>query len=121
MSRSLDPFDIEWSEPDPLGRDVIMSKSVIRWREASGKHPFPPERLEPCEAREVISDPDRIDESASHETRDIYYKVYENEENPYARVVVDFKDNENRGIAISWSRYRHPVSSYGAKWRKEGT
>lgn len=109
-----------WVEPDPLGRDVYMSRQVVKAREAAGKHPYPPEHLAVEEVRDIVADPDFINRSTSHELREVYYKVVETEENSYARLVVDFGNCENRGIAISWSRYKHPVQSGGLVWSKEG-
>lgn len=60
----VDPFDIDWTEIDPLGREVMMLKPIEQARESMGKHPIPPEFLSTQDVRIVISDPDRIDESA---------------------------------------------------------
>ena len=117
---TVDPFDTMWVESDPLGRDVVMSRQVVKAREAAGKHPFPPEHLETEEVRRVVTEPDFIEESISNAERNVYYKVSETEENPFARVVVDFGNCENRGIAISWSRYKHTAQSYSRIWTKEG-
>lgn len=112
----VDPFDIKWTESDPIGRDAVMLKSIIDARESAGKHDSDIERLSPDEVREVISDPDRIDYSAKSQTRDVYYKVDSTKEHPFSRAVVDFRNE--RGIVISWSRYKKTVSSFGVKWRK---
>ncbi|NJE80694.1 hypothetical protein E0L17_05055 [Olsenella sp. SW781] len=117
-SREIDPFDVEWSETDPLDREVTMLKSIVELRERQGKHPDPPEFISTSEVRTVVSDPDRIDESATHEFREVYYRNESEEDYPYSRAVVDFRDNPQRGIVVSWSRYEAPVSSYGVKWRR---
>lgn len=119
LSGCVDPFDIDWTETDPFGRDVMMLKSIAAAREVMGKHPVPPEFLSTQDVRVVISDPDRIDESVQKADRDIFYKIEEEENNPYSRVIVDFRDDPNKGIIISWSRYKIPVASYGIKYQKE--
>ncbi|MDK7723942.1 hypothetical protein QP551_04420 [Slackia exigua] len=113
----MNPYDIEWTVTDPLDRRISMYKSIVDIRQ--GKHSVPPEYLPTDEVKELIADPDRIDESSSHSTRDIYYKEDTEKEFPYARAVVDFEDAEDDGCIISWSRYKHPVSSYRIKYRKE--
>ena len=40
--REIGPFDVEWSETDPLDREVTMLKSIVDMRERMGKHPDPP-------------------------------------------------------------------------------
>ena len=117
--REIDPFDVEWSETDPLDREVTMLKSIVDMRERMGKHPDPPEFLSSDGVREVVSDPDRIDESVSSAFRDVYYRTELEEEYPHARAVVDFRDDPQRGVVVSWSRYETPVSSYGVKWRRD--
>lgn len=119
-SPAVDPFDIEWIVEDPLERDVVMSKSIIAAREAAGKHPCPPEHLDVSDARDVVSDPDFIEPSISIPDRDVYYKVSSSDLHPFARVVVDFSKNAKRGVAISWSRYKHTAQSTGRKWEREG-
>lgn len=119
-SPQIDPFDIEWVVEDPLSRDVIMSKSIIKARESAGKHPFPPEHLDVFDVKEVVSDPDFIEPSISKPKRDVYYKVISSEPHPFSRVVVDFSKDAERGIAISWSRYKHTAQSTGRKWEKDG-
>lgn len=118
---AYDPFDVKWRAQDPLGRDVVMLKSVEHARTIQGKHPDPPESLAAEDARDVVSCPSRIDASASNPNRDVYYKVEKEQANPYSRVVVDFGDDPNVGVAISWSRYGTPVASSGVKWREERT
>lgn len=115
---SIDPFDVEWIESDPLDRDVIMLRSVHEAREGLGKHAGPPEYLSTDDVRVVVSDPDRIDESVRSESRNIYYKSDTEQEYPYSRAVVDFRGDSRRGVVISWSRYLHPVASYGVLWKK---
>lgn len=115
----VDPFDIDWTEIDPLGREVMMLKPVEQARESMGKHPVPPEFLSTQDVRVVISDPDRIDESAQRADRDIYYKIEEQEDYQYSRAIVAFRDDPHKGTVISWSRYEKPVSSYGIKYQKE--
>lgn len=114
-----DPFDIDWTETDPFGRDVMMLKSIAAAREKMGKHPVPPEFLSTQDVRVVISDPDRIDESAQKADRDIFYKIEEEEDHQYSRAIVDFRDDPHKGIVISWSRYKMPAASYGIKYQKE--
>lgn len=114
----IDPFDIDWAVTDPRGKEVVMLKSVERARELMGKHASPPEFLSTDDVKTVVEDPDRIDESVSHTDRDIYYRVEGEEEYPYSRAVVDYCDNADRGIVVSWSRYETPVSSYGVIWSK---
>lgn len=115
----VDPFDIDWTEIDPLGREVMMLKPIEQARESMGKHPVPPEFLSTQDVRVVISDPDRIDESAQKADRDIYYKIEEQEDYQYSRAIVDFSGDPHKGTVISWSRYEKPVSSYGIKYQKE--
>lgn len=115
----VDPFDIEWVESDPLDRNVVMLKSLIAARESAGKHTGQ-EYLSPEEVRDLIRDPDRIDESAQRISSDVYYQRDSSYTNPYARAVVRFNDEEN-GIVVSWSRYKKPVSSYGVKYKKPGS
>lgn len=114
--RVIDPFDIRWTVTDPLEREVSMLRSVERARE--GKHPEPPEFLSSDDVKVVVEDPDRIDESVSSEYRDVYYRRETDEEYPYSRAVVDFRDSATRGMVISWSRYETPVASYGVKYRR---
>lgn len=115
----VDPFDIDWTEIDPLGREVMMLKPIEQARESMGKHPVPPEFLSTQDVRVVIPDPDRIDESVQRADRDIYYKIEEQEDYQYSRAIVDFRDDPHKGTVISWSRYEKPVSSYGIKYQKE--
>lgn len=117
--RGIDPFDVEWSETDPLDREVTMLKSIVEMRERLGKHADPPEFLSTDGVREVVSNPDRIDESVSSAHRDVYYRMDSEEEYPYSRAVVDFRDDPQRGVVVSWSRYETPASSYGVKWRRD--
>lgn len=112
--RQVDPFDVEWTTTDPIGREVTMLKSIVRAR--ADKHAVPPEFLAVRDVRVVVEEPTRIDESASHACRNIYYRQESDEEYPYARAVVDFKSDPNQGYVISWSRYETPVSSYGVIW-----
>lgn len=114
----FDPFDIHWAASDPLGREVVMLHSVERAR--AGKHSLPPEHLAAENVREVVEDPDRIDESVSSAARDVYYRRETDEEYPYARAVVDFRRGDEPGVVISWSRYETPVASYGIKYRRDG-
>lgn len=116
---SVDPFDVEWSVTDPLDREVTMLKSIAERRERLGKHAEPPEFISTDDVREVIEEPDRIDESTTHAFRDIYYRTETDEEYPYSRAVVDFKGDPEKGIVVSWSRYETPVSSYGVIWRRD--
>ena len=116
----MDPFDVEWSTTDPLGREVTMFKSVARVRETLGKHVMPPEFLSTDDVKVVIEDPMRIDESASSGTREIYYREEPEEEYRFSRAVVDFKNGPRHGLVVSWSRYQRPVSSYGVVWKKGG-
>ena len=113
----MNPYDIEWTATDPLDRRISMYKSIVDIRQ--GKHSAPPEYLSIDEARAIVTDPDRIDESSSHPKRDIYYKFNSAMEFPHARVVADFSGAEDDGIIISWSRYKQPVSSHGVKYLKE--
>ena len=115
----VDPFDIDWTEMDPLGREVMMLKPIERARELMGKHSVPPEFLSTQDVRVIISDPDRIDESAQKADCDIFYKIEEQEDYQYSRAIVDFRDDPLKGTVISWSRYEKPVSSYGIKYQKE--
>lgn len=115
----VDPFDIDWTETDPLGREVMMLKPIEEAREKMGKHPVPPEFLSTQDVRVVISDPDRIDESVQKADCDIFYKIEEEEDHQYSRAIVDFRDDPHEGIIISWSRYKMPVASYGIKYQKE--
>lgn len=115
----VDPFDIDWTETDPLGREVTMLKPIEEAREMMGKHPVPPEFLSTQDVRVVISDPDRIDESARKANREIYYKIEELEDYKYSRAIVVFQDDPHKGTVISWSRYEKPVASYGIKYQKE--
>lgn len=115
----IDPFDVMWNTTDPLNREVVMLKSVARHRDSLGKHSMPPEHLSVMDAKSVVNDPDRIDESVSYGSRNIYYQVDNAEENPCARVVVDFKGDVKKGTVVSWSRYKKPVASYGVVWSKE--
>ena len=115
----VDPFDIDWTEMDPLGREVMMLKPIERARESMGKHSVPPEFLSTQDVRVIISDPDRIDESAQKADCDILYKIDEQEDYQYSRAIVDFRDDPLKGTVISWSRYEKPVSSYGIKYQKE--
>lgn len=115
----VDPFDIDWTETDPLGREVMMLKPIEEAREKMGKHPVPPEFLSTQDVRVVISDPDRNDESVQKADRDIFYKIEEEEDHQYSRAIVDFRDDPHKGIIISWSRYKMPVASYGIKYQKE--
>lgn len=119
LRNHIDPFDIDWTETDPLGREVMMLKPIEAAREMMGKHPVPPEFLSTQEVRVVISDPDRIDESAQKADRDIYYKIEAEEDYQYSRAIVDFHDDPHKGTVISWSRYEKPVASYGVKYQKE--
>ena len=114
----IDPFDIEWVETDPLDREVLMLKSVKQAREFAGKHSSTEEFLSTDDVRQVVSNPDRIDFSSSNPDRDLYYEVKTEYTNQYARVVVDFRGDPSKGVAISWSRYEHPVSSHGIRYRK---
>ena len=50
-----------------------------------GKYSVPPEFLSTQDVRVVISDPDRIDESAQKADRDIYYQIEEQEAYQYSR------------------------------------
>lgn len=113
----VDPFDIMWTDGDPIGRDVVLLKSVVDSRK--GVHPSEEEHLPTEKIKDIVTDPDRIDISSSIPTRDIYYKYEPEYPYPYARVVVDFKHDENKGFPISWSRYEHPVSSSGVRWKKK--
>lgn len=113
----VDPFDIDWIESDPNGRDVLMLKSIAAAREFVGKHQDG-EYLSTMEARCVIRDPDFIEKSVSRPDRHNYYLVDESRTNPYARVTVACYDDENSGIAISWSRYKKPVSAAGRIYPK---
>lgn len=97
-----------------------MLKQIIAAREAAGKHPFPPEHLSVDEVREVVSRPDFIEASVSHPHRELYYTESKTEENPFARVVVDYKGCDNRGIAVSWSRYKHTAQTVERIWTREG-
>lgn len=114
----IDPFDIEWVESDPLERDVVMLKSIKQAREFAGKHSTTEEFLSTEEVRRVVSDPDRIDMSSSDPDRDLYYEEKSEYTNPYAKVVVDFSMSPEKGVAVSWSRYDHPVSSHGVRYWK---
>lgn len=113
----IDPFDIEWIEPDPKGMDVFMLKSIIAAREFTGKHQGD-EHLSTDEARQVVGDPDFIEASISDPGRHNYYLVDSEKNNPYARVTVACCDDKNSGIAISWSRYKKPVETTGKIYPK---
>ena len=113
----IDPFDIDWLEPDPNGRDIYMLKSVAAAREFAGKHRGD-EYLSTLEARDVVGRPDFIEESVTDPSRHNYYLVDESYSNPYARVTVACYDAENSGIAISWSRYKKPVETTGRIYTK---
>ena len=119
MGAHIDPFDIEWKEEDPLGREITMLKSIAEAR--SGKHTEPPEFLGTDDVRAVVSEPDRIDRSISKSSREIYYRVDKDADCHYSRAVVDFEKSDKSGIVVSWSRYRQPVSSSGVVYRKEGS
>lgn len=114
----VDPFDVDWTVTDPLGRDVTMLKSIEHMR--AEKHDVPPEFLATDDVRVVIEEPTRIDASVSHATRNVYYRHEAEMEYPYSRAVVDFRDDPGSGYVISWSRYETPVSSYGVIWNGEG-
>ena len=109
-------FDIEWIVTDPREKQVVMCKSIKDAR--SAKHADPPEYLSTDKVREIIRHPDRIDASSQRENCDIYYCVSETETYRFARAVVDFGLDPDRGIVRSWSRYEHPVSSHGVIYRK---
>lgn len=111
-----DPFDIEWIQDDPLGRDVCMLKSVINAREGQGKHNGD-EYLSVSEVKDLVADPARIDltqQSPRH--TEIYYGSAENKPYQYGRVVVKFEGNA--GTAISWSRYKKHVSFVDVVYEK---
>lgn len=112
---TIDPFDVAWTVTDPIGRDVFMLKSIAKMREVAGKHSSDIERLDVSGVRKVVEEPDEIAISSSIPTRDIYYRKEDDREHPYARAVVDFSDGE-RGIVISYSRYKHQVKSSGTRW-----
>lgn len=116
-----DPFDLQWTAEDPKGREVVMLRSIIEARRKAGKHPGPPDHLDPDEARKVIEEPTRIDETSRSKTSSTfnYYKISEDEPNPYARVTVRFKAGDNRGLAISWSRYNRPASLLDIDWPED--
>lgn len=113
----IDPFDIIWVDTDPLGREVVLLHSVVDKRKNA--HPSAEEHLPIEKIRDIVTDPDRIDISSSIPTRDVYYKREPEYPYPYARAVVDFRHDENKGHPISWSRYEYPVSSSGVRWEKK--
>ncbi len=63
----------------------MMLKPIEQARESMGKYSVPPEFLSTQDVRVVISDPDRIDESAQKADRDIYYQIEEQEAYQYSR------------------------------------
>ena len=105
----VDPFDIEWIQDDPLGRDVMLRKSTVSVREAIAKHRGD-EYLHSGKIRDIIEDPARIDLTETNPRHtEIYYTDTEDEPYPYGRAVVRF-DDDDHGEVISWSRYRQHVS-----------
>lgn len=111
-----DPFDIEWRVTDPVGHDVVLLKSTVRAREMAGKHPGPPERLEPDDAKTVVQEPTRIDVTVRTPKTRNYYKRFDEETYPYARVTVVFDESDDCGKVISWSRYEKTVSMCEVEW-----
>lgn len=104
----VDPFDVEWAEDDPLGREIVLLKSTVEARERAGKHQGA-EFLDSGEIRRIVTDPDRIDLTGkSPRHTEIYYIEQTEQPHPYGRVVVFFDDDA--GYPISWSRYERPVS-----------
>lgn len=65
--------------------------------------------IDPFDIRWTVTDPLE---------REVYYRRETDEEYPYSRAVVDFRDSATRGMVISWSRYETPVASYGVKYRR---
>lgn len=115
-----DPFDIEWRTADPLGRDIFLRKSVADAREAASKH-VGDEFLPRDEIRGIVEDPARIDlTQKSPRHSEIYYSdADESKPHPYARVVVRFED-DRKGEAISWSRYKEHVSLMEIVYERQG-
>ena len=105
-----DPFDIEWIQADPLGRDIVLRKSVADARESVSKH-VGNEFLPRDDIRGIIRDPARIDlTQKSPRHSEIYYSDPDmSKTHPYGRVVVRFNEAD-KGEAVSWSRYEKHVS-----------
>ena len=118
---SRDPFDIEWVQPDPLGRDVVLRKSVADARESLSKH-VGGEYLPRSEIRGIIEDPARIDlTQRSPKHTEIFYSDADGaKSHPYGRVVVKFDEDDN-GEAISWSRYEQHVSLVEIVYERSGS
>lgn len=114
MTSDYDPFDIEWKCEDPLGREVILLKSIVEARR--GKHTSTSEHMNLEDIRRTVTDPDEVHVSDSSDTREIYYCTDSDYTNQRRRVIVEHKNAP--GIAISWSRYVHEVKNQGTVYKK---
>lgn len=110
------------SVTDPRGLRIVLRGAVANKRDAEKKH-LGPDNLSPEDAMDVVENPHVIQQSATVQTREIYYR-YEEElgRPPYKRAVIDREciDPQYDGECISWSRYKGMVSGNIVYVNKKG-
>lgn len=95
--------EVLWATTDPRGRTVTLSKDMADRRERMGKH-ADASHMTIDEARLIVEEPHFIQQSATDEDRESYFRFEKEVGKPPYKRVTTVVESENESFAISWGR-----------------